>query len=1013
MVTAALVGELIAVGTAAAETIAVVANVIIAFAIGKLSQLLGPSVKPPQNIQTLTIRGTIQPLAIIYGEVVTSGVLVWQFVSGSNNKYLWYVIALAGHQCDSITDVYVDSVKVADSQINGSTGLVSNAGGQTWNGKLYIWRFTGASTDTGLSALLAANGISLGGIAANFNGIGVAKVVIRCEHDTTVFQSGAPNTIRAHVKGKRVYDPRLDSTNGGSGTQRLADATTWTWSANPALCSADYFHGGSTYFDVATPVARLGMGLPTSRVSWPFAAAAANICDQTPSIPGSTTQPRYLLGLVLSAGDTHGTNVDKLLATMIGQRIWVAGSYRIYAGAYDSPASSIDDDDLTAEGYSVQGASSQSDLYNQVVATYYDPNRDWQQEPCAPLTNAGYVAEDGATIIKTLALDGVTDEYRAQRMSNVTLQKSRDQIAVVLNLKLSAAKIAPWETFNLTLSEEGWTNKVFRALEVNADLGARHIVVTAKEENSSSYTDLAVGSYAAPGTATPTATFEVPEPPISLVATSVQDGIVLSWTASIFLPPGSWYEIYEYTANTPFGSASHIGSTFSTQFAVRKTDNTTRYYWVLARSPQGIASTTEPSGNGLAGFAVTTQTNLVPDSGLIADLGLYWTLGGGSTIAITTNQDGHNNCLEYVGTGAASAFQYVKSNLIPIVPGTYTLSAVAGGPITGGGTPYIGVFDPTLATLYGFVNVPAVTQRVSAQITIPAGVFSVRVGFDTNNATVANGVGVYAQQIQLEVGSVATPYQETIADRVHSGILINFSDPHQNRNQDHVDDGSTYVRMPAPPAASGASSTSLTQSGTTTTINVGAGTFYLGNITVNANSGSVNPGSYGTYYVYFDDPGYASGAQTYQATTDVKVLGQAPYRFYVGKITTVSGGGGSGGGGSGPCFSGDVRIRTAYGLKRFEELPERFVIENRTGRHAAALLVHRDSLEPMRRMGEQLVTESHLIQIGSAWVPAAELFHEPAPIKPRTVYNLHVLSDDPQDAHYILESGLTAHNNKP
>ena len=234
------------------------------------------------------------------------------------------------------------------------------------------------------------------------------------------------------------------------------------------------------------------------------------------------------------------------------------------------------------------------------------------------------------------------------------------------------------------------------------------------------------------------------------------------------------------------------------------------------------------------------------------------------------------------------------------------------------------------------------------------------------------------------------------------------------RNADtEVSDGNTYGRMPAPPAVSAASTTSLTQSGTTTTIDVGAGTYYLGGVTVNVNSGSVNPGAYGTYYVYFDDPGYAGGAVTYQASTSILDTTKALGRFYVGVITTASGGGGSGGGGFGPCFSGDTRVLTVQGWRRFDELPAEFEILNRAGRYSATLLVHPDSLTPMRRMGANLVTEEHRIRVGNKWLAAKELFYEVAPVQRRTVYNMEVHTDVWDHKHYLLENGLTAHNPKP
>jgi hypothetical protein len=97
----------------------------------------------------------------------------------------------------------------------------------------------------------------------------------------------------------------------------------------------------------------------------------------------------------------------------------------------------------------------------------------------------------------------------------------------------------------------------------------------------------------------------------------------------------------------------------------------------------------------------------------------------------------------------------------------------------------------------------------------------------------------------------------------------------------------------------------LNQSGTTTTINVSAFVLKAGDQSLSYSSGSVNPGAYGAYFVYFDDPFYAGGAVIYKATLDPAVLASALGRVEVGKITTSAGGGGSGGsnggGGGGRC----------------------------------------------------------------------------------------------------------------
>jgi len=95
----------------------------------------------------------------------------------------------------------------------------------------------------------------------------------------------------------------------------------------------------------------------------------------------------------------------------------------------------------------------------------------------------------------------------------------------------------------------------------------------------------------------------------------------------------------------------------------------------------------------------------------------------------------------------------------------------------------------------------------------------------------------------------------------------------------------------------------LSQSGTSTTIDVAASTLVLpGNSTtpgrqINYSAGSVNPGSLGTWYVYADDPSLAGGAVTYEATASWSQVFAAPGRIYFGVITTTAGGGQSGGGG--------------------------------------------------------------------------------------------------------------------
>lgn len=89
---------------------------------------------------------------------------------------------------------------------------------------------------------------------------------------------GGELQFTATIQGRALYDPRLDSTNGGTGSHRLATPSTWQYSDNPSLATADLLK--STVYG------------PGETLLWSSVATAANANDQ---IVGG--QPRRIIGL--------------------------------------------------------------------------------------------------------------------------------------------------------------------------------------------------------------------------------------------------------------------------------------------------------------------------------------------------------------------------------------------------------------------------------------------------------------------------------------------------------------------------------------------------------------------------------------------------------------------------------------------------------------------------------------------------------------------------------------------
>lgn len=136
-----------------------------------------------------------------------------------------------------------------------------------------ITHYTGAQTspDSLLVAAFAAQSITYADALTGF-----MYSVLRLP--SALF--GGELKLTARVRGRKLYDPRKDSTAGGSGSHRLATPSTWEWSACPALALGDWL--SNTVY---------GAG---QAVQWASVATVAAANDAT---VGSPAESRRTLGL--------------------------------------------------------------------------------------------------------------------------------------------------------------------------------------------------------------------------------------------------------------------------------------------------------------------------------------------------------------------------------------------------------------------------------------------------------------------------------------------------------------------------------------------------------------------------------------------------------------------------------------------------------------------------------------------------------------------------------------------
>lgn len=211
----AKVGEFIAaifIGTAstnAAYVLAVnLARVAVLALIAKVTApKLGLSQKAVEKL--LTLRDPIAPQTFMYGEDMISGPLLFSNVNIGDGKDLIMVVALLGHECDSVISYRIDDTNVGAINDEAINAIVSGK----FSGVASV-EFRFGTSSQAVFALLTAQHANLFGV--NHTGRGWTMMTWKfsiVEGLEEAFEDGVPQNLKAVIRGKRVYDPRRYSLN--------------------------------------------------------------------------------------------------------------------------------------------------------------------------------------------------------------------------------------------------------------------------------------------------------------------------------------------------------------------------------------------------------------------------------------------------------------------------------------------------------------------------------------------------------------------------------------------------------------------------------------------------------------------------------------------------------------------------------------------------------------------------------------------------------------------------------
>ena len=498
--------------------------------------------KQAQELASVQIAGhdSNRSLYTIYGETLVGSTTVWKKVSDKrigwsasgfdifsqasgteltqtndtdSNRFLYRVVALGAGPIEGVTNIIID--------------------GESYNSSRFAQRD---------SRLHFASAVSDGPVAgrfftpfntysefANWNsamtGKAVAYAVERLYlHKKSPAYQGEPSTQYV-VKGRKVYDPRKDSTASqydatlGVSTHRSNASATWQWSDNPSICLLDYLVNNE-----------YGRGLDYSDIDLDSIASAADKCDEGVSVPArltndtgatidladpftgqsytininavydqyrpdqdvSNTQKRFRLNMAVDGANEVLDNVQSILNTFRGHLVYANGKYIVQMDDVESSSLSLNDDDIIgglkiSEGDRSQRMNRCTIKFNNKNKQYKTDQVSWPEIGTSEYTT--YLAEDqDEKLHKTFTIEGCNDFYQAEDTAEFLVRDSRVTQTVRGKFGPRALGLVPGDVISLTYDSAGFSGKFFRVRSVGLDISTHEVSLELVEYDSSVYT---------------------------------------------------------------------------------------------------------------------------------------------------------------------------------------------------------------------------------------------------------------------------------------------------------------------------------------------------------------------------------------------------------------------------------------------------------------------------------------------------------------------------------------------
>ena len=432
-----------------------------------------PAPTPTQLSRLQARLDTQAPRKMVLGTTAFPADIRYYEGSGEDERVIEYIIAVAAHKVREISELWIED-ELAWSETGGiAPQFIDYLGVEGYK--------EGRADNT-----RAINGGARWGNDDRLTGCAYLYVRVNrlgvTENEQSPFANGLPGRVTIVGEGMPMYDPRFDSTRGGSGTMRVDNQNSWgPSSGNPIIQSLNVLLGWRINGKLS-----VGAGLPAKYINFDSVITAANACDEDIVLSGGGTQPRYRTAGAFSTDDAPMNIVGALLAGCAGDLLDSDGqlSFLIKTNTLAVPAVIFDDNDrLSSARWDPMGG--QTNLPNIIAGNFTDPSARSLYQP-VPYPSVKLPSEDGIERTAPIDFGVVENGPQSERLGKQTLQRMQypGLFSAEYNMKGMAAKVGKivWEN----CAPRGWVNKPFRVVSQKPSRSGR-IALVLREEHEDIY----------------------------------------------------------------------------------------------------------------------------------------------------------------------------------------------------------------------------------------------------------------------------------------------------------------------------------------------------------------------------------------------------------------------------------------------------------------------------------------------------------------------------------------------